>query len=117
MVNRFRIGNISSFSYIPSKTRIEIARKKIQEKCLPRVTTSEIMKLAKEVSTMILAIVAFEEDISRVSRIAANANQATVVRCHAKRSVRPVSRPLLNILGRCPLLIRGMRIKRSPKYE
>jgi hypothetical protein len=59
----------------------------------------EIIKLTKEVKEMIVAMATYGEDISRVNRIAANPTQATVKRCQTKRSVRSVSRSLLNILA------------------
>ncbi len=116
-MTRLRTINMCSYNYVPSQIKREMIRNTIQAKCLPRVSIRVIIKLADDVSKIIFDMAIKGEDISRVNRIAASANQAMVNKCHAKRIVRPVSTSLLKILGRLPHLNKGMSIKRSPKYE
>src|SRR5215204_971437 len=86
----------------PPQARPAISRNTTHDKCRPREPTKAITALTKKVAAMTLddiragASSGYEASIRST---AAAPNQATVVRCHAKRNVRLVNASLPNRCG------------------
>jgi hypothetical protein len=96
--------------------RIPMIRKTGHDKCLPLEPASAVKKCAKNVIPIIWPMVFGSiAGFAKHTKIAANPNHATDVKCHAKRSVWAVNSVLPNSLGKLSLLNRRINIYRSPR--
>ena len=93
-------------------------RKTTHERCLPRVKTIGKAAEAMAAPAMTCKTVVVDSDPRWARRSSkAKAHQATVVMCHAKRSVPSVNSVPPKSFGTLPRLNRRIRMYRSPKYE